>query len=135
MNLESIIEFLTNLEKENIELKKKILELETTNNKMNVDLGNMSKVSMISNMDKQLKEKTNTIQLLESQLEKINRELKEKNMYIYNLEKQIDSKHEKITIKDNDYFVIDNNVYDILDGKPNIVVGTIKNNKVKFIKK
>jgi len=135
MNIESIIQFLSNLEKENIELKKKIIELENTNNKMNFDLGNMSKVSMISNMDKQLKDKTSTIQLLESQLEKINRELKEKNMYIYNLEKQIDSKHEKISIKDNDYFVIDNNVYDIIDGKPNIVVGTIKNNKVKFIKK
>jgi predicted RNase H-like nuclease (RuvC/YqgF family) len=120
MNLELIINYLKNLESENIKLKETVLELGNTNAKLEIDLANLSKVSMISSMDKQIKEKLSTIEILERQLEKSNRTNLELKNNIF----------EKINIKDNEYLKdSDNNVYNYE------LIGTIKNNKFKLIKR
>ena len=120
MNLELIINYLKNLENENIKLKETVNNLETTNNKLENDLANLSKVSMISSMDKQIKEKLSTIGILERQLEKSNRTNLELKNNIF----------EKINIKDNEYLKdSDNNVYNYE------LIGTMKNNKFKLIKR
>lgn len=119
MNLELIINYLKNLENDNKEFKEKINQLENTNSKLENDLVNLSKVSMIASMDKQIKEKLSTIEILERQLEKSNRtniELKN-NLF------------EKINIKDNEYLKDNNNnIYNYE------LIGTMKNNKFKLIK-
>ena len=73
-NLDHIIQFLKNLDSENKNLKIKINELELYIKNLTNDLDNLSKVSIISNLDKQLKEKMCII----SSLEKVNSELQKK---------------------------------------------------------
>jgi len=192
MNVTLIIDYLTNLEKENKELNINNKELNINNTKLVEELANLSKFSILTNVNKQL-EKTNKmntdlnnelrnnknnitivkqqldkiimdlnnelkikndnintlnddINILKEQLEKTNKininlsnELKEKNIYIYNLENQVETNtnnYEKIIIKDVNYLLDpDNNIYDIVNNKPNNKVAVMKNNKVKFIKK
>jgi hypothetical protein len=130
MNLENIIDYLKNIENQNIDLKKKIIEIENINLKLNDDLINLSKVSLISNMDKQLKDKMAYTVIIERQLQKANNLNSELQLIISD-----NNKYEKIVIKDQNYFIdCDNNIYDILNGKANKIVAKMKNNKVKFIK-
>lgn len=145
--IENIIEFLKNIESENKNLKNKVIELELSNKNLNDDLNNLSKFSLISNFDKQLKEKNNIIISLEQQINKNNNELKEKNGIIYNLENELekinclykeieklksddeDNEKYQITFKKVNYLVDnDNNVYNM----DNIIVGKLVNKKVKF---
>jgi len=97
-NLDHTIQFLKNLDSENKNLKIKINELELYIKNLTNDLDNLSKVSIISNLDKQLKEKMCIISSLEkvnSELQKkissknVN-ELKEKNTRILLLENEIE---------------------------------------------
>lgn len=130
MNLENIIDYLKNIENQNIDLKKKILEIESINLKLNDDLINLSKVSLISNMDKQLKDKMAYIVIIERQLQKANNVNNDLQLIIAN-----NNKYEKLVIKEQDYLIDgDNNIYNILNGKANKIVAKMKNNKVKFIK-
>jgi hypothetical protein len=130
MNLEDIIDYLKDIENQNIKLKKKIIENENIILKLNDDLTNLSKVSLISNMDKQLKDKMAYIVIIERQLQKANNLNNELQFIIDD-----NNKYEKLVIKDQNYLIDgDNNIYDILNGKANKIVAKMKNNKVKFIK-
>ncbi len=130
MNLENIIDYLKNIENQNIDLKKKIIEIENINLKLNDDLINLSKVSLISNMDKQLKDKMAYTVIIERQLLKANNLNNELQLIIND-----NNKYEKLVVKDINYLIdSDNNIYDILNGKANKIVAKMKNNKVKFIK-
>jgi DNA repair exonuclease SbcCD ATPase subunit len=129
MDINDVIIFLKKLDLENQNLKIKIKELEEENNKLKSDIGNLSKVSMISNMDKQIKEKIANIEILERQLEKANRLNSE-------LQKKIDPEpepeYETITYKKIDYYLDeDGNVY-TMDTKQK--VATYINNKFRFVK-
>lgn len=147
MNLDTIYDYYKNIENENKLYLAKINDLTNKLSQLQTDINDLSKVSMISNMDKQLKDKLNNIELLEKQVDRltktnkdlvtINQELNSKNL---ELEEQINKKKKKkkydtITFKETDYLVdIDNNVYDIIDEKPNNIIGILKNNKIKFNK-
>ncbi len=96
MDLESVFnsqtELITNLTKENLELKEQITGLNKQIKELNFkydkdmelitnelkskqeDLANLTKVSYIQSLNKQLTEKTNYCQILESQLDKLKRE-------------------------------------------------------------
>jgi DNA repair exonuclease SbcCD ATPase subunit len=103
INLDIIIEFLKNLELENINQKIKINQLENNSQNLTNDLNNLSKVSMISNLDKQLKEKINTINLLEQQVNKLNSELQKKLPNKNNkLDNELKEKNNKISILENE---------------------------------
>ena len=204
-NLDHIIQFLKNLDSENKNLKIKINELELYIKNLTNDLDNLSKVSIISNLDKQLKEKMCII----SSLEKVNSELQKKissknvnelNARILLLENEIEKNNsayeEKLLLlknnntklqdeiklyiiknnetnesnesnelnnksnnesnelnnesnndseeeTDNKYPIIfkkknylvdnDNNVYNIINNKANIIIGKLIKNKVKFL--
>lgn len=197
-NLDHVIQFLKNMEFENNNQKIKINELESYSKNLTNDYDNLSKISIISNLDKQLKEKINIISSLEQQLEKANRsnnkntkidhELKEKNTKIFFLENElekINSAYEKnlsllknenillnkeinelkthiskmenkqneklnndsdeesdeesddkyqITFKKVNYLVDnDDNVYNIVNDKANVIIGKLVNKKVKFL--
>lgn len=154
MDLETIYKYYKSIEDENKSQLQKINELTIKLKELQTDINDLSKVSMISSMDKQLKDKLNNIEILEKQVDRlnksnkelnninqelnhINQELNHKNLQ---LEEQLNKKKNKkkydmITFKDNDYLVDnDNNVYDIIDDKPNNLVGIMKNNKIKFNK-
>jgi hypothetical protein len=129
MDIDDIIIFLKRLEIENQNLKIKIKELEDENNKLRSDIGNLSKVSMISNMDKQIKEKIANIEILEKQLEKANRlnaELQSK------IETETEPEYEILTYKKVDYYLDEEgNVYSMNTKQK---VATYINNKFKFVK-
>lgn len=161
MNLDTIYNYYKNIENENKLYLAKIEELTTKLNQLQTDITDLSKVSMISSMDKQLKDKLNNIELLEKQVDRLtknNKELTSQNQTLTNqvqlltkqnqelssinleLEEQVNKKKNKkkydtITYKEIDYLVDgDNNVYDIVGNKPNNIVGLMKNNKIKFNK-
>ena len=108
LNLDLIIQFLKSLENENICQKNKINELETHSKTLSDDLGNLSKVSMISNLDKQLKEKIYQITTLEQQLDKSNRQISElqkkipKNTKTTKLENELKDKTARIFSLENE---------------------------------
>jgi chromosome segregation ATPase len=184
ITLENITNFIKNLENENKLLKEKIIIKDNIIEQHQFEIDNLSKVSIITNLNKQLKDKTSYIEILEKQnglknseensnyknkirileeensnyknkiriLEEENsnyknkiRILEEENSNfkskIISLEKNIndleeninESQFEKVTYKNKDYFIDgENNVYDIIDNKPNVIVGILKNNKIKL---
>jgi len=156
ITLENITNFIKNLENENKLLKEKIIIKDNIIEQHQFEIDNLSKVSIITNLNKQLKDKTSYIEILEKQnglknseensnyknkiriLEEENSNFKSK---IISLEKNIndleeninESQFEKVTYKNKDYFIDgENNVYDIIDNKPNVIVGILKNNKIKL---
>ena len=65
--MDEIINFLKKYNEDKNLLENENIELKNQNKKLLNDIQNLSKVSIISNLDKQLKEKTDYIDLLEKQ--------------------------------------------------------------------
>jgi len=131
--MDEIINFLKKYNEDKILLENENSELKNQNKKLLNDIQNLSKVSIISNLDKQLKEKTDYIDLLEKQnTEKINiinqlkLELEEYKMANFTL----------VTYKKINYYINEktNDVYDIVKEKPNKIVGIYLNEKIKLNK-
>lgn len=151
------------------ELKKKynqdIEKLENMIKEKSDDVTNLTKVSIVQSLNKQISEKDNMIKILESQLEKFKnkKEAEEQVQQVKELVKEIKPKkpveqqvQETITKKDDifdpeefdeingyelmmykkKYYLRDletNELYNIMNNKPNIVMGYIgTNGKPKF---
>jgi hypothetical protein len=113
------------------------------------EIANFTKISCIQKVNKQLNDKNNYIQILESQLEKFRNVNKPLSPKLVNIELQIDNKIKEFELDNfediNGYELIQykkkyylrdletNELYNISDNKPNKVVGLINSkSKVKF---
>ena len=188
--MEDIINYIQNLNNENSYLKTQLKNNENINSELQESINNFTKVSIINNLNKQLKDKINQITLLEKQINKlnnINEELinenkklinnnkltiilnKEPNEEILNKEpneelskitnthkKNKDKKIIKETLDDTSNqqikkkskkkfqelqykkikYLLDtssNEIYDIINDKPNKIIGTFINKKILFM--
>ena len=154
------------LKSENIRIKKELQERDSIINMMsdkyaseikqkNDEIINLTKVSMLQSVNKQLNEKTNYIQILEGQLEKlrIKQDIKvhEEPETSVSQEKEVEEEETKLEFdpdnledingfellvyKKNYYFrdLETNELYDIDDNKPGKIVGLINSKgKPKF---
>jgi predicted RNase H-like nuclease (RuvC/YqgF family) len=145
-----LIEYVKELEEENKVLK---ITLENTQKELEQktnDLSNLTKVSMVQNLNKQVNEKNNYITILESQLEKY-RNVPKKEGELLHVKENIPLQKEEVDFDpDNfeeingyelmlykkNYYLRDletNELYNIVNNKPDSVVGFINNKgKPKF---
>ena len=130
------------------ELNLKCVELETENNELKSKLqtstdecSNLNKVSFVRSLSKEIDDKNKHIKMLESQLEKL-KNIKKEVSIISNNEKQKNEFNEDefneiegfelIMYKKNYYLKNTNNeIFNIVNYKPNVIVGTI-NSKGKI---
>ena len=73
MDIHNIIKFIEDLNNQNNELKNKIISIEKENKELKDNLSNLTKVSFIGSIDKQLKEKQLQYEILEKKLLKANK--------------------------------------------------------------
>jgi hypothetical protein len=149
-SLESLALDMNNYEElyqENIKLKK---DLEDKTNQYNImekemkqqreELTNMSKVSMIQSINKQLDEKNNYIKILESQLDKLKTKKTEplelSNEVVFDPESFEEINGYELLVYKKNYYLRDletDELYSIMYNKPAKVVGLINNKgKVKL---
>ena len=83
MNLESIIIYLKNIENENIILKEKTNIYESTISELHSNITDFSKFSIITNINKQLKDKIVYIDIMEKQLDKLKKINNEQELKIF----------------------------------------------------
>ena len=134
------------------ELNLKCVELETENNELKSKLqtstdecSNLNKVSFVRSLSKEIDDKNKHIKMLESQLEKL-KNIKKEVSIISNNEKQKNEFNEDefneiegfelIMYKKNYYLKnINNEIFNIVNYKPDVIVGTINSKrKIKFLK-
>jgi hypothetical protein len=82
MDSKNIFDYILKLENYNEELKINNIQLKNIVNDLNEELNNFKKVSIMINFNKQLKEKENTIIILENEIKNI----KKKNNFTYKLQ-------------------------------------------------
>ena len=158
IDFNKLIKYVQELEEENKLLKTSLESNIKELDQKTTDLSNLTKVSMVQNLNKQVNEKNNYITILESQLEKY-RNIPKKEEEILPTKVDVIQQKEIITTTkveisefdpDNfeeingyelmlykkNYYLRDletNELYNILDNKPDTVVGFINNKgKPKF---
>lgn len=157
IDFNELIKYVQELEEENKLLKNNLEITQKELDQKTNDLTNLTKVSMVQNLNKQVNEKNNYITILESQLEKYrNVPKKEEELLPVKEESPLPTKvveptkeevefdpdnfeeingYELMLYKKN-YYLRDletNELYNIVNNEPNIVVGFINNKgKPKF---
>ncbi len=158
MNSETIFNYIKEIEIKILDLQKKNEILMKDNENLKNELNNFNKVSIITNLNKQISDKQVTIDILEKKINffkidtknnllenKINDNLLENKMNDILIDDKINDNliednlleddYEAIRYKKKDYYlkIKTNEIYDIKNDKPNNHIGNLVNNKLKFI--
>lgn len=159
INLVDLVNNLNKLTQQNLDYKNENNKLKEELKQKDDELKNLTKVSMIQNINKQLREKDNLISILEEQLKKKKIDIQTTNteqVHNYKQSCNLKVKNENIEKEDFDfnpdlfndingyelimykkkYYLKDmetNEIYDILNNQPNKVIGLINlNGKIKI---
>jgi predicted RNase H-like nuclease (RuvC/YqgF family) len=148
MDIHNIIKFIEDLNNQNNELKNKIISIEKENKELKDNLSNLTKVSFIGSIDKQLKEKQLQYEILEKKLVKANKLIENFNLEQHKTEENkleetngtepvIEDRqihYETIQYKKKEYLLDPdtNKIYNIDD---NVHIANLVNNKLRFLYK
>jgi len=136
------------LEKINEDLVKKNEDLAKELKTCTDDNKNLNKVSYVRSLSTELTSKNKYIAQLEAQLDKlkvkekiVNESTKdtiveENKPYVFNIDNYVDIKGYDLLKYKKIYYLINdkNEIFSILDNKPNIIVGSFKDNKIILFK-